>query len=351
MTERRPFHDETRSTILERRLVTISRSVLLFVVLTITFPIALGLAVLVDLGRWIVTRRPWMAVRLLLFGWIYLAAELVGLAWLSLGYLVSGFGRSQSIMLRMTWPVQTWWASTLFSSVQRLLQMTLVVEGADLAAPGPLIAMFRHASIVDNLLPAVLFGRDADMKLRWILKRELLAVPALDVAGTRLPNYFVDRNSSDPRGELRKIRRLGTDLGHNEGVLIYPEGTRFTEQRRVRALEQLEDRDPELYEHAAGLEHVMPPRIGGPITLLDLGYDVVLCAHEGLDGFARISDVWSGDLVGSTVHVKLWRFPASSIPPTRKERVTWMFDQWKRIDQWIDTTKQADEARLTPPRA
>lgn len=346
----RPFHAESRSSILKRRLVTIPRSFVLLVVSTALLPVLISGGVVVDVVRWVVHRRPWMSLRLIAFGWVFLAAEVWGLLRFFGHWVASGFGAREEWLVAKAWPVQTWWARTLFASVCRLFRLTLRVEGVERARPGPIIAMFRHASIVDNLLPAVLLTHGQGLKLRWIIKRELLAVPALDVGGTRLPNYFVDRDSADPRAEIRRIRALAAGLGADEGVLIYPEGTRFTEARRTRALASLEKRDPDLFEHARRLRNVLPPRIGGPLTLLDSGYDVLMCAHEGLGGFAKIRDIWSGALVGRTINVRFWRFGAAEIPTSRKDRIGWLFDQWSRVDAWIDATKDAARS-LTPPRA
>ncbi len=332
---RRIFHDEPRSSVVRRRLVTIPRTIVLFVIISLLMPVLIAAGAAVDLGRWALTRRPWMSVRLIAFAWVFLTIEIIGLAGFLVTWIAAGFGLDQRRLVATAWPLQRWWATTLFETVQRLFHINLDVEDIEVTAPGPIVALFRHASIVDNLLPAVLLTDRQGYELRWILKRELLAEPALDIAGTRLPNYFVDRAATDPRKEIRSIRRLATGLGSRDGVVIYPEGTRFTPARRRRALERLEDRSPELHDRAEQLTHVMPPRIGGTLTLLDAGYDVVVCAHEGLDGFAHIRDVWSGALVGRTVNVKFWRLPAETIPRGRKERISWLYDQWEQVDRWI----------------
>ncbi len=340
----RPFHDETRGSIIRRRLVSVSRSILFFILLTVLLPVLLGGGVFVDAVRWLLTRRRFMSVRLVLFAWTFLATEVAGLVWLLAVWLATGFGRRWDRLVELTWPVQRWWARTLFASVKRLFHIELTVDGQDLVAPGPIVALFRHASIVDNLLPAVLLTDARRLKMRWIVKRELLTLPSLDVAGTLLPNYFVARTADDPRREIRAIRALGTDLASDEGVLIYPEGTRFTESRRLRALESLRERMPALYERASQLRYVLPPRIGGPLALLDSGSDVVLCGHEGLGGFAKIGDIWSGALVGRTVSVKFWRISAADIPTERKARIDWLYTQWERIDAWIAATKERNGA-------
>ena len=72
--------------------------------------------------------------------------------------------------------------------------------------------LIRHASIVDNLLPAELVARPHGIRLRYVLKRELLADPCLDIAGRRLPNYFVRRGTGEAQ-ELERVRALGHGLG------------------------------------------------------------------------------------------------------------------------------------------
>src|SRR4029453_11385495 len=119
--------------------------------------------------------------------------------------------------------------------------------------------------------------------------------------------------------DMARVRHLARDPGPGEGVMIYPEGSRATPAKIARAQEVIAERQPEIAPLAAGLRHVLPPRLGGPLALLEeaAGTDVVLCAHAGLDGFAKVSDVWSGGLVGTTVRVRIWRFPGRDIPTAR----------------------------------
>jgi 1-acyl-sn-glycerol-3-phosphate acyltransferase len=338
-TEQVP-HD-TRGRRIRRRLVSVPRVLVMLVGITVTLPLLLTGAGIVDLVRFVIRRRPWVAVRMVAFFWVYLFAESVGIVRFFLDWVRAGFGRRREWMVDRAWAVQAWWARTLFNGVRRLFGLRFVIEGEDLIEPGPIIAMFRHASIVDNLLPAVLVSDRHGIKLRWLIKRELLSDPGLDIGGNRLPNYFVDRSSRDTSGELARIRALATGLGVDEGVLIYPEGTRFTPAKQQRALQRLGS-SPTLLEKARPLRHVLPPRIGGATTLLDAGYDVLFCGHHGLGGFAQIGDIWSGDMVGRTISVRFWRVPAADIPQGRRERIDWLFGWWQTIDDWID-------ARMTTP--
>lgn len=330
------FTPEPRSRVIKRRVLTIPRSVLLLVGLVVLAPLLIPTAFIVDGLRRVTTGKPAMTIRLLAFGFVFFAVEVIGLVKLFASWLRAGLGRKTIRLRADAWSIQVWWAEGLLSAAKRIFALDFIVTGQETAAPGPILAMFRHASIVDNLLPAVLLTGDLGIKLRWIVKRELLTLPSLDVAGKRLPNYFVDRTSDDPRGELRRIKELGANLGPDEGVLIYPEGTRFTPQRRKAMLERMRATNDRMLARAEGLRHVMPPRPGGTLALLDNGADVVVGTHYGLEGFAKLRDLWSGGLVGRTIDVRLTRIAATAVPEGRRERADWLYDVWAEIDDWIE---------------
>jgi 1-acyl-sn-glycerol-3-phosphate acyltransferase len=179
------------------------------------------------------------------------------------------------------------------------------------------------------------------MTLRYVIKKELLMDPALDIAGSWIPNHFVDRQATDPEAEIKALRRLGTGLTENDGLLIFPEGTRFTKERQERALASLQKKNPRFYKHVAGLRHLMPPHPGGALALLEASSaDVVLVAHHGFDGFAQVKDIWAGGMVGQLVTVRLKRVPFSDIPEGRGHRTEWLFKVWQEMDDWISSLDQ-----------
>jgi hypothetical protein len=222
--------------------------------------------------------------------------------------------------------------------VRRIYGIRLEVEGDGDSGPGPLLVFMRHASIGDTLLPAILLSNRHGWRLRYVMKRELLWDPCLDVVGQRLPNVFVRRGSGDSAAEIEAIQRLAVDLGPDEGILIYPEGTRFTPRKRERLLARLErSGDPRLLAKARELRHVLPPRLGGALGLLDRcpEADVLFVGHVGFDGAATLADLWYGRVVGRHVRVCLWRVPARQIPADRDARVDWLYGEWARLDAWI----------------
>ena len=208
-----------RSTIL-RRLRTVPLFLLLFVVTTVALPFLLAVAVVVDAVRWLVRRRPWMATRLALFLWVYLAAEALAIVALGLAWAVP----PRSRLVERTYRLQALWAALLFGAARRLFSLRFDVEGADAVAPGPIVVLMRHASIVDNLLPALFVAAPHGLRLRYVLKRELLSDPAIDIAGGRLPNCFVRRGADDAEAEIARVRALAAGLGPRRGRPHLPRG-------------------------------------------------------------------------------------------------------------------------------
>ena len=335
---------ETRGQVIGRRLKTVPAVVLGLLVVTALFPALLVLAVIVDVVRAVSARAPFMATRLLTFLWVYLAGETLGLLALFGLWLAAGFGRRRAWMNEWTWRFQQFWAGWMFAGTRRLMGLRVEVEGREALQPGPVIVLVRHASIVDNLLPSVFVARAHRIHLRYVMKRELLGDPCLDVAGKRLPNYFVRRDTGEAV-ELENIKALAQNLAPQDGLLLYPEGTRFTPERRERAIEKIAERDPERAAHVEQIQHLLPPKVGGFLAVLDgaPGVDVVVMAHAGFDGLRLISDMWAGALVGRVIRVRFTRAARSTIPDDTPGRVAWLDGAWIAADTWV--AQQLSEPR------
>jgi 1-acyl-sn-glycerol-3-phosphate acyltransferase len=280
----------------------------------------------------------WRMVAILI---TYLSGEVFAVVGAFLFWVRSGFGTDRVRLVRLSYKLQLGWGNLLWESVRVIFRLRIEIDGLEVGRPGPILILARHASIIDNVLPFQLFSRAHGMTLRYVIKKELLMDPALDIAGSWIPNHFVDRQATDPEGEIKALRRLGTGLTENDGLLIFPEGTRFTKERQERALASLQKKNPRFHRHVAGLRHLMPPHPGGALALLEASSaDVVLVAHHGFDGFAQIKDIWAGGMVGKVVTVRLTRVPFSEIPDGRGHRTEWLFKVWQEMDDWISSLDQ-----------
>lgn len=322
----------------KRRALTIGRTLFLLLLLSVLLPILLPLAVGIDIARSIVFRTPATVTRLILFMYAFLLIEAVAMPILGVSWLVTRHQPARFI--EQTFEIQKAWNAILFQIVQLLFDLDVQAENLSCVHPGPTLIFIRHSSIVDVLLPVVFVGVHENVLLRFVLKRELLQDPCLDIAGQRLPNYFVSRHSGDAKGEVDAILRLSKGMQDKEGLLIYPEGTRFSPKKLAEALSKLEKQEPELAQLAREFKHVLPPRLGGSMALLQQGLDVVFMAHVGLENLTHFNDLWQGGLVRRKLRIKLWRVKCSEIPSGREARARWLFQQWREIDRWIDATLQ-----------
>lgn len=312
-----------------RRLITISLYVAAWVLLTLLAPAWFVAGIVIGAIR----RRSFVTLRLLVFAWFFFSIAIIALVRLATAFAF--LRRKPHELQAHLFHLQQWWATWILRAASRLLGLDIEIEDADAALPGPTVLLSRHASILDTLLPSVYIQGPAQWRVRYILKQELLFDPCLDIVGNALPNYFVDR-TGDRQREFDGIRALTRDLG-DEGVLIYPEGTRFSPEKLARARRRVREQDPEFASYADALTHVLPPRPGGVLALLDAlpEVDCAFLAHRGLESFEKIKDVLSGSVIGAVVRGKVWRVRRSEIPTSDRERIRWLYGQWTLVDAFV----------------
>lgn len=321
-----------------RRTKAVAVELAALVVLTLLLPLLVPVAAVVGAVR----RDALVGLRLVLFLWCFLAGELRGVAALLLANARS-LGRDTRRRRRAVYRIRQQWTGGHLDALSRLFGLRWEVEGLDEVLPGPVLILARHASIIDNALPDAVIGRGKGLGLRFVIKRELQALATIDMGGRWVPTNFVRRGTGDTARELTDLRKLAIELEPDEGVLIYPEGTRWTAEKLARAKEVLRERAPAVAPLADGLRHVLPPRLGGPLALLEAGRgtDVIICGHVGFDGYETVRDIYDGDLVGSTIRVRFWRHPAATVPTHDREELTaWLYARWQELDDWLEEQKR-----------
>lgn len=327
-----------------RRLLVISLYAILLASLLVWFLPLLVIAAGCDLLR----RQPWTLARTLVFFIWYLILEVAGVAAAAAIWLVGGLrtGRGRESYLARNYRLQALWSRLLGRGGFAIFGMRIAAEG-DRSDFGnrPVLVFVRHASSADTILAALLLAGPHGLRLRYVLKRELLWDPCLDVVGNRLPNVFVDRDSVHSEREIASIGALARNLDAGEGVLIYPEGTRFSQDRRRRIVQKLREQGRvAAAEEAESLRNVLRPRSGGALALLEAApsADAVFLAHTGLEGSASFDRFFNGGLVGRTVHVQIRTVPAEQIPEGRDARRAWLMQQWQAVDEFIESRRDRD---------
>ena len=313
-----------------RRLLTVPGFYVLGVVLVLLLPIWLPIMVVIDLFT---APRRMPRTRLMGFALWWTWLEIIGLTcagW----FLVTGRAKKPEPHFAL----QRWWANGLVVGLRRTCRLTLEPRHIEVLTPGPVIVLPRHASLADALLSAWFVTRPK-LEPHYVLKRELLADPCLDIVGNRLPNHFLDRGAVDSAPELAAIRTMAEGVTEaNECAVIFPEGTRANPEKRARGLARIAERNPERAEKLSRLRHLNPPRPAGTLEVLDGApdADVVIMAHagfEGLDTFGGILKVIPGT---APILLDCIRIPRSEVPEGDDARATWLDDQWLLLDERVD---------------
>jgi 1-acyl-sn-glycerol-3-phosphate acyltransferase len=315
-----------------RRSVTIPVYVILFALSTVLAPAIFAVSLTTDLAR----RNRLALSRALAMAYVYLLAEMLGLA------RATWFWLRRRSMTGEQWErahmdLEGWWADFQFHAAVRIFGLKLEVDGEEHLKTGPYLLFIRHVSVVDNLIPAVFAVRRQGINLRWVLNRSLLRDPCIDVVGLRMPFCFVKGSTQDSDREIGRMRAIVRDVTTGEGLIAFPEGTLFSPNKRDRVIRKLRSSgDMPLLAAAERFQHVLPPRLGGTLAVLqerpDL--DVVFCSHQGLEDSLTKASIASGGLIGRPLHISFWREPAATRPRDTDELRRWLFEQWDRVDEF-----------------
>lgn len=329
-----------------RRFLTISSVFLLTSCLLASLPLLLVLTLICDAVR---PRRARIALtRGLLFFVSLLLVESLSIIGVFLLWAWNLVGRDSRRFERSNRQAQTLWSSLLYRVGERLFGLHTHVEGQvppihpEDAKVGPLLIFVRHSSTADTVLPVLLLAQRG-YRLRYVLKRELLYGPCLDIVGQRLRNHFVARGGKETDQDLRGILDLASDMTSGDALVIYPEGTRFTPQKRTRILDKLRAQGPsDVLTLAESLAHTLPPLQRGPLELLaaNQGADLVLMSHAGLEAAGSLTELLAGDLIDRSVFVRFEHIPFAQIPtdPTLQREL--LAKKWRQLDDWIAAHKE-----------
>ena len=330
--------EESLGTRWRRRAVTIPAVTLGALILTALSPALVTVTLAIDLVR----RKKFATTRFLGFAAVYLWSATISLTGLFLSWIVCGtwLGAEWDRIYRHSYWFQRHWARALYRGGEACFGVRTEVETVDLspADRGPFLVFARHTSVADTMLPLVVLRHDRDIVLRYVIKRELLIEPPIDVAGQRIPNAFVRRSGNDLSKEVEQVRKLARDLPRGQGVLIFPEGTRFTPKKQAERLAGIQERDPARYERVRGYKRLLPMRLGGPLALMDEqpDADVLFLAHTGFEAVVSAERMMNGELVGKRVKVQIRRVPNAQIPKDPEARAAWLDAEWAKMDAWVD---------------
>lgn len=331
-----------------RRVVLAPAVVLLAVLLvptTLMLVLVLG-AVLTWLlpGRLRVLRVLWMVSLYLI--WDAAAVVACFALWVGSGF---GWALRRPAFRRAHYVLARRMLEFLFWQVRWTLRLEIDVVEADVGAARftglPVVVASRHAGPGDSfiLVHALLSWFDREPMI--VLKDTLQWDPAVDILLNRLPTQFVTTRTTRRDGApgiSEAIGRLAAGLGERGALLIFPEGGNVTPGRRKRRIAALRAAGrTELAEQAERMVNVMAPHAGGLLAALESAPDaaVVVVAHTGLERLVTVRDIWRELPVDKRIVMKGFPSLVADLPRDRDAREAWLFDEWERVDAWIEANE------------
>ena len=222
---------------IQRRFLTISALVLITASVIVLAPILIVVSLLDSIFPGFRT-----APHSLAFIYWFVICEWIGLA--RFAWVWALYRNKPEFLMRLR-DIQFWWAQALFDLGKRVFQLQVEVRGNDALEGHCAILLSRHTSM--DTVCRCCTSVKLESSLRYVLKQELQYFPCLDIGGNLLPNVFVDRSGADSAAAVAEVSELVATAGDDESVLIYPEGTRFTQakhdalgEKRPQLREQLE---------------------------------------------------------------------------------------------------------------
>ncbi len=298
-------------------------------------PILIPGAILYDLVR---ARTSLPTLRVYAFVCQYLVNDSIEIILAGPLWILAGFGTRLNQTSSRTRHVrlQAWSIAVLARRAETLLGIRLHtdVDIDSVLAPGPAIVVCRHVSLFDASLPALLYQR-LGIHTRTVIMAELLADPGFDLLYQRVGSVFIQRD--DVNESRRQAAQLGDGLDPTTVAVIFPEGRLFRPDLLAHFIERLEQRDPARGERLTGLRHLLPPRPGGLIALLDAApdADVVVINHAGFDSYPTFAQLARSIPLTRPIQISATRVHRDDIPDDPELRIRWLDHIWCDMDNWI----------------
>lgn len=322
-----------------RRPVTITVWLITSVLCLALAPLLFALAALAS--KLMRRPQPLIVARLVV---AYFARELATLTACGALWCLSGAGllmRTQLFQL-LHWRLLRWFVGGLASLALSLLEIEVSPDSPPevaqaFGADTPLLVFSRHAGPGDTVLLINELLSRYRRRPSVVFKETLALDPSIDLIAHRLPHAVLDTEDRERCEE--QIEEVAAELTPRGVLLLFPEGGNFTHERRHSALASLRRKGRHrAADQAEQMPHVLPPRPSGALAALrgNPSADVIFAAHTGLGLAAYPRELWREMPIGKTLRTRTWLVRAAAVPRDTDEQITWLFDWWTRIDQWIE---------------
>eukprot|EP00871_Galdieria_phlegrea_P004861 jgi/Galph1/5376/GphlegSOOS_G4024.1 len=230
--------------------------------------------------------------------------------------------------------------------VERLAGVELVITGDKLIQGESAVVVCNHQSWTDSLLLYSLarqVGRQGDVK--FFAKRSLAFFPFYGIAAILVRVcIFITRHMDRDRKVFQRLFSYLTDPNGQWPfwLIIFCEGTRFSEKKREKSQEYAKKHDLPV------LQHVLLPKIGGFVSSVSSLKGTIHACYDFTIGYVShcdqprpsISDILFGHRFGRRkwiIHVHQRHIPISEIGTNDEEMKDFIYKLYKEKDRQLET--------------
>ena len=334
---------------LVRRLVIAPLALALCLALVVLSPLILAVTAVIDIIVRVRRRSSWPTTRLVAFLLSYVALEVVGIVWMFVLWIASGFGATMrgERMQQAHYAFMRTWLSSINNVARKLFHLRVKIEDPPTPRTGPVLVFSRHAGPGNSLLLVGTLLIGYRRQPRIVMLAKLQWEPLYDIMLNRLPNRFIKHDPKRRDLYIDTIADLASGLGDSDAFVLFPEGKDFTPKVRVRAIDYLRSKGFGSHaDRAEAMTHVLPPRHNGVMAAMSAcpEAEVVFVAHSVLEDIGTFKELWSRIPFDHPIAARYWRVTQSEIPQDRDACIACLFDWWEKIDAWIKAHKLEHDA-------
>ena len=140
------------------------------------------------------------------------------------------------------------------------------------------------------------------------------------------------RGKGQTEQATQQLRALASSMGEGDGILIFPEGTRFTKRKQARLIERYRD-DADAVARIQSFKQVLPPKLAGLQAIHQSVPDAawVLMGHKGVDRATSFKEFAQGALTNAVIDMHIAPIDIDA----DRELGDQIDNAWHRLDDWI----------------
>lgn len=216
---------------------------------------------------------------------------------------------------------------------EKINKTKVVFSGETLPSEERILLIANHRTEVDWMyLWDLALRNGCTAFIKYILKSSLMRIPVFGWVFHVVEFIFVERKWEVDASNLRGMLSTFTNPQDPLWLVVFPEGTDFTDQKCTRSQKYAAENSLPV------LKHVLLPKTKGFSACvnalrssLDAVYDITI-------GYKHRCPTFMDNVFGvdpSEVHIHIQRFPLDEIPLSEKDTAAWLIDRFRFKDQLL----------------